>query len=140
MLGNIGLVAGLITDFWFPINKGLWTSSYVLFTGGFALHFLGICYWVIDIKGYKRWAKPFRVYGLNALAVYVLSSLMAKLLAVVPVYTADGKPTLKKYLFENYLLVIADPLNASLLFAVLYILFWFWVMWIFYKRKIFIKI
>lgn len=140
LFGNLGLISGLILDSWFPINKGLWTSSYVLFTGGFALHFLAVCFWLIDIKGYRKWAKPFKVYGLNALAVYVFSSLMARLLAIIPVPTTGGTSPLKKYIFDNFLRAIAEPVNASLLFALLYLLFWLWIMWIFYKRKIFIKI
>lgn len=138
--GNVGLVAGLIIDQWFPINKGLWTSSYVLFTGGFALHFLAVCYWLIDVKNYQKWAKPFRIYGLNALAVFVLSSLTAKLLSLIPVYTAEGQTTIKGLIYENILLPIASPTFGSLIFALLYVLFWLWIMWIFYKRKIFIKI
>jgi len=140
LYGNLGLAAGLIIDVWFPINKGLWTSSYVLFTGGFALHFLAICYWFVDMKGYRKWTKPFEVYGLNALAVFVLSTLMAKLMYVIPVYTSDGQTTIKGLIYDNLLLPFASPINASLLFAVFYILFWLWIMWIFYKRKIFIKI
>lgn len=140
LYGNLGLVAGLIVNAWFPINKGLWTSSYVLFTGGFALHFLAVCYWFVDMKGHRKWTKPFQVYGLNALAVYVLSSLTAKLFYVIPIYTAGGQTTIKGWIYETLLLPVADPINASLIFAVLYIGFWLWVMWIFYKRKIFIKI
>jgi predicted acyltransferase len=140
LYGNAGLVSGLIIDTWFPINKGLWTSSYVLFTGGFALHFLAICYWFVDIKRYRNWTKPFEVYGLNALAVFVLSTLTAKLMYVIPVYTEGGQTTIKGLIYDNLLLPIASPMNASLIFALLYILFWLWVMWIFYKRKIFVKI
>jgi len=140
LYGNLGLVAGLIIDLWFPINKGLWTSSYVLFTGGFALHFLAICYWFVDMKGYRKWTKPFEVYGLNALAVFVLSTLVAKLMYVIPIYTSSGQTTIKELIYDNLFLPIADPVNASLMFAICYILFWLWIMWIFYKRKIFIKI
>lgn len=140
LYGNVGLVSGLIIDTWFPINKGLWTSSYVLFTSGFALHFLAICYWFVDIKRYRNWTKPFEVYGLNALAVFVLSTLMAKLMYVIPVYTEGGQTTIKGLIYDNLLLPIASPMNASLIFALLYILFWLWVMWIFYKREIFVKI
>jgi len=123
-----------------PINKGLWTSSYLLFTGGFALHFFAVCYCFVDMKGYRRWTKPFEVYGLNALAVFVLSTLMAKLMYVIPIYTASGQTTIKGMIYDNVLLPIASPMNASLIFALCYVIFWLGVMWIFYKRKIFIKI
>ena len=139
-LGNIGLVAGLIVDVWFPINKGLWTSSYVLFTTGFALHFLAMCFWLIDIKGYKAWAKPFVIYGMNAIAVFVLSGLMAKLLYMIKIPVAGSSISIKGFIYEYLLLPIASPVNASLLFALLYVAFWLWMMWILYKREIFIKI
>lgn len=140
LYGNLGLVLGVIIDVWFPINKGLWTSSYVLFTGGFALHFLAICYWFVDFKDYRKWTKPFEIYGLNALAVFVLSTLMAKLLFIIPIYTSAGQTTIKGLIMDYVFYPIADPINASLLFALTYILFWLWIMWIFYKRRIFIKI
>ncbi len=73
VLGNIGMVLGVIMDIWFPINKLLWSSSYVVFTAGFALNLLGVCYWLIDIKGHKRWSTPFLVFGMNAIAAFFLS-------------------------------------------------------------------
>lgn len=140
LAGIGGLTAGLIADFWFPINKGLWSSSYVLFTGGFAMVFLAFCYWVIDIKQYKKWAKPFVILGMNALAVFVFSSLLAKLLYLIPLPSAWGAETVKDLIYTQLLLPLASPVNASLLFAVFYLLFWTWMMYLLYKRKIFIKI
>lgn len=139
VFGNVGLLAGIIASVWFPINKGLWTSSYVLFTGGMALHFLAFCYWLIDIKGSTWWTKPFVIYGMNALAVYVLSSLGAKLLGMIPA-PAGSAGSLKGFIYQDLLLPIASPINASLIFALAYVLFWLWVMAIFYRNKIFIKI
>lgn len=138
--GNAGLAAGLIADYWFPINKGLWSSSYVLFTGGFALVFLGFCYWLIDIKQYKKWPKVFVILGMNALAVFVLSSLMAKLLYLIPIPAQWGAESLKGLIYHQLLLPVASPFNASLLFAILYLAFWTWMMYLLYKRKIFIKL
>lgn len=138
VFGNVGLVAGIIVSVWFPINKGLWTSSYVLFTGGMALHFLAFCFWLIDIKEVKWWTKPFVIFGMNALAVYVFSSLGAKLLSM-PAPTGAAE-TIKGMIYNYMLLPLADPINASLLFAICYVLLWLWVMSIFYKKKIFIKI
>src|SRR5699024_2796956 len=138
--GLLTLTAGLIADHWFPINKGLWTSSYVLFTGGFAMLFLGVCYWLIDIKGYTKGTKPFVMLGMNALAVYVMSSLTAKLLYVIPIPEAWGATTIKGLIYNQLILPLASPVNASLLFALLYLSFWTAVMAIFYRKKIFIKI
>ena len=69
VVGAVCVAIGWAWNAFFPINKALWTSSYVLFTGGLALQFLAFCYWLIDIKGYRRWARPFEVFGLNAIAL-----------------------------------------------------------------------
>lgn len=73
IFANVCLAIGLIWDTVFPINKNLWTSSYVLYTGGIALHIFGMCYWISDVKGYTFWTKPFLVYGSNAITVFFLS-------------------------------------------------------------------
>ena len=70
---------------WFPLNKSLWTSSYVMFTSGMALLFFGMCYWLIDVKGIKWWTKPFVVYGMNAITVFALSGLLAKTMGIIKV-------------------------------------------------------
>ncbi len=137
--GSLGLLAGVIINQWFPINKGLWTSSYVLLTGGFALHFLAFCYWLIDIKKVQGWTKPFVMFGMNALAVYVMSSLVAKLLVMIPAPVGTAE-TIKGMVYNDLLLPLVDPINASLLFALGYVLIWLWVMAVFYRKKIFIKI
>jgi len=62
VMGNVGLVLGMAWDPVFPINKQPWTSSYVVFTTGVALSALACCYWVIDLKGYRRIATPFVVF------------------------------------------------------------------------------
>ena len=139
--GNFSLLIGWIWNIWFPINKSIWTSSYVLFTGGWALIILAMIYWLVDVKGYKKWAFPFHVYGMNAIAVFVLSGLMAKLLYIIKFTQETGsKISIKGWLYNNIYLVIFDPINASLAFALSYVLFWFIMMCILYKRKIFIKI
>lgn len=139
--GLAGLLLGEIIDPWFPINKNLWTSSYVLFTAGAALILLALCYWTIEIKGFKRWAKPFEIYGVNAIAVYVLSGLMGRLLIVIDFTLADGsRVPLKAYLFQSLFARLADPINASLAFAICYVLFWLALMWALYRRRIFIKV
>jgi predicted acyltransferase len=139
--GNIGLVLGLIWHAAFPINKPIWTSSYVLFTSGFACHFLALCYWLIDVKGYRRWAHPFVIYGTNAIAAFFLSSLMARGMNLVRWETAAGETiALKTWLFQNFFLSWASPINASLAFALTYVLFWLGIMALFYRRGLFIKV
>lgn len=139
--GVIGLAAGKLLGPWFPINKNLWTSSYVIFTGGFAALVLGFCYWLVEVKGYRRWGTPFLVYGMNAIAAYALSSLLAKATVSWKVGLADGRRVfLKTYIFERFYAQLASPINASLLFALSYVVLWLALMWLLYRKQIFIKI
>jgi predicted acyltransferase len=133
---------GWAWGFWFPINKPLWTSSYVVYTAGLALCFLGFCYWLIDIKGYKKWAKPFVIFGVNALALFVFSGLMAKFFGLIKVAAdAEGKSiSLQKWIFDSIFLPLASPINASLMYAISYILLWLFLMWLLYRKRIYIKV
>ena len=139
--GALLVITGYVWDWFFPINKALWTSSYVMFTGGLALQLLALCYWAIDLKGYRRWAQPFAVFGVNALALYVLSGLMAKTLLVIPAPKLDGSAgDLKTFLYERAFATWLSPINASLAFALSYLALWWLFMFALYRRKIFIKV
>ena len=132
-----GCVAiGWAWNSFFPINKALWTSSYVLFTGGLALQFLALCYWLIDIKGYRRWTKPFEVFGLNAIALYVVADLLASMLGLIKV----GEAPLGGWLYDRVFMSWASPINASLAFAICFVLVCLALMWILYNRRIFLKV
>jgi predicted acyltransferase len=140
--GTVLLAAGWSWSLLFPLNKSLWTSSYVLYTSGLALLTLASCYWIIDIKGYRRWAWPFVVFGVNALALFVFSGIMARLLGMIRVTGPEvGKEiTLQQWIFSNLFLSWASPVNASLAYAVSFILFWLFLMWLLYRKRIYIKV
>jgi len=139
--GLAGLAAGQIWHFAFPINKNLWTSSYVLFTAGFALVLLALCYWLIDARGWRGWAAPFVWYGMNPLALFVFSGMTAKMMGIWRVTNAAGESVaLKTYIYQGFFVPLGSPKNVSLLFALAYVGFWLAVAWILYRRKIFIKI
>jgi predicted acyltransferase len=139
--GNVGVLLGLILDGAFQINKNLWSSSFVLFTSGAALNFLGMCYWLIDVHGYRRWATPFVVYGTNPIVAYVLSSLLAKAMLVWRVPLADGsKMHIKAYIFGRLFTPLGSPVNASLYYAIAYTLLWLGLTALLYRKRIFIKI
>ncbi|HLM59597.1 MAG TPA: DUF5009 domain-containing protein [Pyrinomonadaceae bacterium] len=140
--GVVLTAIGWAWSFWFPINKSLWTSSYVVYTAGLALCFLGFCYWLVDIKGYRRWAKPFIIFGVNALALFVFSGLMSKLLGLIKVAGAEEGKTisLQKWIFDSIFLPFASPINASLMFALSYITLWLFLMWLLYRKRIYIKV
>ena len=140
-MGAAGLLAGRLLHPFFPINKSLWTSSYVIFTGGFAIVLLALIYWVVDIKGYRRWTTPFLVFGMNSIASFTLSTWVAKCTIVFKVARADGRlVTWHGYIYDRFFVPLASPRNASLLFALAYLLLWLGLMWLLYRRRIFIKI
>jgi predicted acyltransferase len=139
--GTVLLAAGWSWSLIFPLNKALWTSSYVLYTAGLALLTLGFCFWLIDIKGYKKWATPFVIFGVNALALYVFSGIMSRILGALKVTGADGSPTsLQGWIFDNLFLTWASPINASLAFGLSYVLFWLLLMWLLYRKQIYIRV
>jgi len=140
--GIILFALGWIWNFFFPFNKAMWTSSYVLVTTGLALLMLGCCYWLIDIKGYHRWAKPFRIFGANALALFVFTGLFARMISAFRVaYTPEGKGiSAQKWILDNVYLQLFQPINASLAFAISFILLWLFFMWLLYRKGIYIKV
>ena len=138
--GACCIVIGWCWNPFFPINKSLWTSSYVFFTSGLALQFLGLCYWLIDIKKYQRWAKPFVVFGVNAIVLFVGTAVMARLLGLIKLPWGNETISLQGWIFQKLFLPLASPTNASLAYAVVFILLWLGLMWILYARKIFIKV
>jgi predicted acyltransferase len=139
--GNAALLTGLIWNWVFPINKALWTSSFVLYTSGLALHFLAMCYWLIDVKGYKAWTKPFVVYGVNAITVFFLSGLIPRIMNMIKVNGAEGKEIgLQAYIYESYFTPYFSPINASLASALTFVLIWLVILWIMYNKRIIIKV
>jgi predicted acyltransferase len=139
--GAVCVMIGWSWNAFFPINKALWTSSYVMFTTGLALQLLALCYWLIDIKGYKRWSWPFVVFGVNAIALFVGTALMADAMGLIKISQPDGtKISLQGWIFRNLYMSWASPINASLFYAISFVLLWLFLMWLLYRKKIFIKI
>ncbi len=140
-IGITAVIAGLLWDLEFPINKALWTSSYVLYAGGLATMGLALCYWLIDVKGYNRWTKPFVVYGVNAITVFFFSAVIAKTMNLIKIKNAEGTEVLSlTWIRESFLNPYLSPINASLAWAVFFVLFWMAILWWMYNRKIFIKV
>jgi len=139
--GNALMAAGLAWNAAFPINKNLWTSSYVLFMGGMAMVGLAMCYWLVDVKGKRRWTRPFVVFGTNAIAAFFLSGVFARLLNLVKVPGGPaGTQPVKAWIYQNAFASWLNPLDASLAFAIVFVLLWWGIMEVFYRRKIFIKV
>lgn len=139
--GNILLFVGATLDMWLPINKSIWTTSYSIFMAGWALVCFAMFYWIIDVKGYKRWAKPFIIFGMNAITVFVISGLIGRLYgSVIKLNQPDGSEiSLQGYIFRTFFLPLASPINASLIYAICFLLFLYLIAWIMWTRKWFLK-
>jgi predicted acyltransferase len=138
LFGVTGVVAGEIFNLWFPINKKLWTSSYVLFTAGLALICLALCYWIRDIEQWRgRWTKFFLVFGVNPIAAYVFAEMISHTLdSFRNAAGADWQESIYLRLFEP----LASPATTSLLYAIVFVLICWGVMWALYRKGIFLKI
>ena len=140
-VGAVSVIAGLLWDLEFPINKALWTSSYVLYTGGLATIVLALSYWIIDINNYNRFTKPFVVYGVNAITVFFVSGLLPRTLNMIKIKTADGGEIgAQSWFYEKFFVPYFSPINASLAYAIVFILFFYVILWVMYKKKIIIKV
>jgi predicted acyltransferase len=141
MMGVAGVAVGATWNQWFPINKNVWTSSFVVVTAGFALVFLAMLYWVIEIRGWRgRWTMPFLVFGMNAIVGFCFDELLWAPLYYGHARAADGSVITWQHYLNGQLLRFASPANASLLFAIGAVLFCWTLMWLLYRRRIFVKI
>ncbi len=140
-IGILAVILGLIWDLCFPINKALWTSSFVLYAGGLATVGLALCYWLIDVQGYKKGTTPLVVYGVNAITVFFLSGLIPRILTLIMVSMPDGtRVNSKVWMYETFYTPYFTPVNASLAGAVTFILIWLLILWAMFKKNIIIKV
>jgi len=135
--GVAGVAAGYAWHPWFPIYKPLWTSSYVLFTAGAACLLLALCWWLIEMRGWHAWDRPFLWLGSNAILAYALSTFFAKEFGIIKVGQGIA---LQTWIYQHWFSPFAQAKNASLAFAVCYLALWTLVAWGFYRKKIFVKL
>ncbi|MGB7442601.1 MAG: heparan-alpha-glucosaminide N-acetyltransferase domain-containing protein [Coleofasciculaceae cyanobacterium] len=133
------LVWGWTWGLLFPINKQLWTSSYVVFSAGWAMLLLAICYELIEVRGLRRWGFPWQVMGLNAIFLFVASGLIVRILYRLPVGTGENAGNAYGWIYEN-LFQWAGEMNGSLLFAIVNVLFWWIILYGMYRRGWFFKV
>lgn len=139
-VGVVAMAAGKLWNFSFPINKKLWTSSYVLFTAGLALVCLAACYWIVDAKRLRWWwMKLILVFGMNAIAAYFFAEVVAKLIESFHL-AGLGELTVQQWIYQHAFAPVATPANASLLYALCYVAFCWCVMAVLYRKRLFLKI
>jgi len=144
--GVSGILLGGLWNFWFPINKKLWTSSYVFFAAGFSLLLLALSIWIVDIRGERahldsaersRRFMPLLVFGANSIAAYVLSELLPGILENI--HPQPGV-NVTHWIYAGIMHVIPDPAFASLLYSLAYVAVCWIPMYVLYRKRIFIKI
>lgn len=139
--GFLLTAGGWVWSFWLPINKPIWTSSYSVYTAGIAMVFLASLMWCIDVRSWRRWTYPFMVFGVNALALYFASSILTRIMLAIKIGAEDGKTIhSQRWIYDSFFKPIAEPMDASLIFALVYLAFWYLLMWALYKKRIFIKV
>jgi predicted acyltransferase len=138
--GSLLLAAGLICDMWLPINKKLWTSSFALFMAGLDFVMFAICLWWIDGLGKKRAMKPLVIMGMNAIAVYMASEIIDISLGRIHVASGGAEISLHAWLYQNLFAPILSPPNASLAYAICYMLLMYVLAYGMYRKKWFVRV
>ena len=139
--GAIGMMVGLMWNWAFPINKNLWTSSYVIFTAGMACVALATIMWIVDYTNVKWWTKPFVVFGVNPIVAFVGSGVMARLIYTLWHVNYHGQSiALQDAIYQIVFLPWLPPRVASLAFAVSFVLLWYAILLVLYKRNIILKV
>ena len=135
------IVAGLLSNLVFPINKSLWTSSFVLYAGGISMAFLAMFYYFIDIRKFDKRLTFFKIFGLNAIVAFTLSGMIPRIINNLPIsHDAEGDPvTLSMFIYRSFHTVMSAK-NASLSYALVNVAFYFVILTILYRKKIFIRI
>lgn len=141
-VGALAMMVGLMWHWVFPINKSIWTSSYVIFTAGMGAVTLATCMWLIDGLGLRRWTFPFVVYGTNPMLAFLGSGVMARGIASLWTWdTGDGtRISAQGFVFKTVFASWLPPKDASLAFAVSFVAVWFLILWAAWKRGYVLKV
>ena len=142
IVGVILTFSGFLLDYGIPVNKKIWSPTFVLTTCGLASSFLGLLIWIRDIKGYRRWCRFFEVFGINPLFLYCLGAVMTLLISFIRVPFGESTMSIKGIVYSEYLLPLCgdDATFASFMFAVVFLVVNWLIGLILYKKKIYIKL
>lgn len=138
--GFVLLTIGYVWSWVFPLNKSIWTSSYAVFTGGQAMCIFAVCYWFLDVKEKRKFTSWGVAFGLNAITVFFLSGLIARILGMITFDYAGTTYSVKGWIYQVVLSSIASPINASLLYAILWIILFYGLAAWMKKKNIIIKV
>lgn len=140
-VGAIAMMVGLMWHWSFPINKNIWTSSYVLFTAGLASVSIATILWLVEIQNVRAWTKPLVTYGLNPMVAFVGSAIMARLIySIIKVEYQDQRVSLQSWIYHTFFASWLSPMNASLAFALAFVAFWYGVLLALQRRDIVVKV
>jgi predicted acyltransferase len=140
-VGAIGMMVGLMWHWVFPINKSLWTSSYVVFTAGLAAVSLATIMWIVDFQKIRGWTKPAVIYGVNPIIAFVGSGVMARCIySIFKVGSGTQRVPLETWLYQTLFASWLSPVNASLAFALAFVLFWYGILALLHRRNIILKV
>ncbi|RTY84764.1 DUF5009 domain-containing protein [Flavobacterium sp. ZB4P23] len=144
IIGIALLITGLLWSIVFPINKSLWTSSYVLYAAGIATICLTLLYWIIDVLNYKKCIKLFLIWGVNPMIVFFFSGIIPRVLSSIKIQNPEistEQINLQNLIYNLCIVpIFKNPLNASLAYALTYAVFWSLILWFFYKNKLIFKV
>jgi predicted acyltransferase len=140
-VGSIAMMAGLMWHWSFPINKSLWTSSYVVFSAGLAALALATVMWIVDFHKIRRFTSPFVVYGVNPIVAFVGSAVMARCIYSIFKVTYEGhRISLQEGIYRTLFASWLSPINASLAFALAFVAFWYLILALLHRRGIILKV
>jgi predicted acyltransferase len=140
-VGAVGMMVGLMWNWAFPINKSLWTSSYVIFTAGMACVAIATIMWIVDYCNVKWWTKPFVIYGVNPIVAFVGSGVLARLIYTLWHVSYHGQSVaIQDAIYQILFLPWLPPRVASLAFAISFVVLWYGILTVLYRRNIILKV
>ena len=140
LLGAILTFSGLLLNYGCPINKKIWSPTFVLVTCGLASSFLALLIWIIDVKGYKKWSRFFEAFGINPLFMYVLGAVFSILLGNIRFMYKEAAISLQEFAYKIIMQPVFGDYFGSLVFALLFVSLVWSCGYVLYKKKIYIKI
>ncbi len=140
VIGSLLLAAGAIVDIWMPINKKLWSDSFVLFMAGLDFVVLAVCIYFVDMRGWKKPVKPFVILGMNAIAIYLASEYLDEALGAIRWQAGAKTISLHQVIYNNVFAPLASPMNASLLYSITYVLIMFAIAYAMHRRRWFLRV